>query len=95
MKGLDYSASALDIARKSISQATFTEWDLGNLAANTFRHERYNLILDIKVIAFIDDREKFFAAIAGKLAGAYIVETYLRHDEAPYAAVDERDIIQL
>lgn len=87
VEGLDYSADALSIARSQSKKVTFVEWDLEKLSSYPFKHEKYNLIIDQKVLAFIQDKETYLNTIRQKLSGVFVLTVFHQHDEKPAICV--------
>lgn len=85
---IDYSKEAIKIARNQSDLSCFYQYDLEQLARWSQLQSNYDLILDIKVLAFIQDKQKYIDTIAKHLKGTFIVEVIWCHDEHPYVAVD-------
>ena len=91
-EGIDFSEEAIKTAKEICLSCRFTNWDLENLENYPFKHEKYDIILDSKTMAFIKNKEKYLDVIKAKLKGVFILQTFLRHDEKPMIAVNEREI---
>lgn len=87
VEGVDFSEQAVKIARKICPKCHFTNWDLENLESYPFKYEKYDIILDSKTLAFINNKEKYLDVIESRLKGVFILQTFLRHDEKPGIAV--------
>lgn len=94
-EGIDFSESAINIARGTGLNASFSVWDLENLSQYTFKHTCYDLILDLKVLAFISDKEKYLDTIKSKLCGVFILQVFHYHDEVDYVSVSKDEIQRL
>lgn len=82
VEGIDFSRHALDIAMAEKSKVTWVEWDLENLSDYVFKSEKYNLILDHKVLAFIVDKEKYLNTVKQKLGGVYVLTVFHEHESS-------------
>lgn len=92
VEALDFSEEALRIARKEDSTVLFAQWDLEKLGDYPFLHDKYDLILIKKVIAFLDDQEKFLATVRQRLSGTAIVQVFLAHDEKDGIVSDQHEL---
>ncbi len=92
VEGIDFSKEAIKTAKEICPSCNFTDWDLEDLENYPFKHEKYDIILDSKVIAFIENKEKYLDLIRSKLKGVFILQTFLRHDEKPSIAVNEGEL---
>lgn len=90
VEGLDFSQTALDIARTQSNKPRWVEWNLENLKAYDFRYELYDLIIDSKVLPFIKNKKQYLSTISQRLTedGIFILHVMIYHDE------DERVYIQ-
>lgn len=86
---IDYSKEAIKIAKNQSDLFCFHQYDLEQLASWPQLQSSYDLILDIKVLAFIQDKEKYIDTITQHLKGTFIVEIIWHHDEHPYVAVEK------
>ena len=73
----------------------FSNWNLENLENYHFKYKKYDIILDSKVIAFIEDKEKYLNAIHFKLKGVFVIQSFLYHKEKPLIAVNEKKLEKL
>lgn len=94
-EGIDCSGEALKIARTICAKCRFTNWDLEDLKSFPFKHKKYDIILDSKTLAFIENKEKYLDAIKEKLSGFFILIVFLRSDEKPNIAVSEETLNKL
>ncbi|MEK7659358.1 MAG: class I SAM-dependent methyltransferase [Patescibacteria group bacterium] len=92
VEGIDFSEEALRVARDICPSCNFTNWDLDDLENYPFKHDKYDIILDSKTIAFIKNKEKYLDTIRKKLKGIFMLQVFLRADEKPFIAVDERKL---
>ncbi len=83
VEALDYSAEAIKQAQAQGSKVHFTQRDLEQLAAYPFKHEKYDLILLNKVLAFIENRDGLLQTVKDHLEGVFILDVILEHDEKP------------
>ena len=81
VEGLDFSTEALKIARSLSDKVRWVEWDLEKLNEYAFKHDSYDLILDHKVLAFIENKEKYLDTIASRLSGVYVLTVFHEHDK--------------
>lgn len=94
-EGIDFSESAIAIAKNTTSNVTFSNWNLENLDRYAFKHPCYDLILDLKVLAFISNKEKYLDAIKSKLCGIFILQVFHYHNEVDYVSVSKEEIQRL
>lgn len=88
-EGVDFSEEALKTAQQVCPQCYFMNWDLEDLENYPFKYDKYDIILDSKTIAFIKNKEKYLDTIKLRLKGIFILQTFLRHDEKPFIAINE------
>lgn len=86
---LDYSPTAIQIAQKQSQLQLFHHCDLEKLDQWSGLKPTYDIILDIKVLAFIKDKQKYIDTITKHLKGTFIIEVIWHHDEHPYVAIDK------
>lgn len=91
-EGIDFSEEAIKTAKEICPSCRFTNWDLEDLENYHFKYEKYDIILDSRVVAFIKDKEKYFDTIKSRLRGVFVLQTFLRHDEKPIIAVDQSEV---
>lgn len=94
-EGIDFSEEAIKTAKEACPSCRFTNWDLEDLEEYPFKYEKYDIILDSKTIAFIENKEKYLDTIKSRLKGIFILQTFLRHDEKPLIAVNENELERL
>jgi len=94
VEGLDYSDEAIKIAQSQTTTAEFTNWDLEDLERYPFKKEGYELILDLKVLAFIKDKNKYLQTIANKLMGIFFLQVFHKHDEKPSICVTKEEFAE-
>ena len=80
VEGLDFSKEALKISKPQSDKVTWVNYDLENLDEYEFKHEKYDLIIDNKVLAFIEDKEKYLNTIKSKLSGIFVATIIHKHD---------------
>lgn len=95
VEAIDFSMEALRIAKERSEKPLFVQWDLENLQSYPFRSEKYDLIIDNKVIAFIKDKERYLKSIAARLRGVFIVRCLLEHKKKPSIAVSRVELEDL
>lgn len=95
VEGLDYSNEALKIAREHSAKVSWIEWDLEQLANYPFKHPKYDLIIDNKVLAFIKNKEAYLETIQKVLGGVYILTVFHEHDEKPAICVPKSEFDRL
>ena len=95
VEGIDFSSEAIKISKEVCPGCNFSNWDLEDLENYPFKHKKYDLILDSKVIAFIEDKEKYINTISSKLKGAFVIQTFLYNKEKPLIAVNEESFEKL
>lgn len=86
---IDYSETAIRIAQAQSGLSCFHQYDLEQVATWPQLQPGYDIILDIKVLAFIQDKPKYIDTIVQHLNGTFIIEIIWHHDEHPYVAVDK------
>lgn len=92
VEGIDFSEEALKTAKNICPSCHFVNWDLEDLENYPFKHEKYDIILDSKVIAFIKNKDKYLDVIKSRLKGVFILQVFLRADEKPLIAVNEEEL---
>ncbi len=96
VEGLDYSPEAIIIAKsQQKTGVSFVQWDLENLVNYDFQHQKYDLMICRKVLAFLDNKEEFLKVVASKLSGTFILELILEHDEKQTIVTKKEEIIPL
>lgn len=95
VEGIDFSEEALKTAKDICPSCSFINWDLDDLENYPFKSDKYDIILDSKVIAFIKNKGRYLDVIKSRLKGVFILQTFLQHDEKPMIAVDEVEIESL
>ena len=95
VESIDFSEEAINIAKEVCPLCIFSNWNLENLENYPFKYKRYDIILDSKVIAFIEDKEKYLNVIHFKLKGAFVIQSFLYHKEKPLIAVNEEKLEKL
>lgn len=95
VEGIDFSQEALKIAKDICPSCIFINWDLEDLENYPFKYEKYDITLDSKVIAFIKNKDRYLDTIKSRLKGIFILQTFLRHDEKPFIAVNENELESL
>lgn len=89
VEGLDISNEAIKISKEASPKPIFTVWDLENLENYPFRHEKYDLIIDVRVFRFIENPEKYLDVVRSRLGGIFILSVFLRNDEKPSLVINE------
>ncbi len=94
VEGIDGSPEALKIASGNNSSVIWKLWDLEDFRDAPLQNEQYELIIDIKVLPFIEDKRKYLSVVAEKLSssGAFVVISFLHHKAKPEIAIDEKEL---
>lgn len=77
--GLDSSEVAIKKAKIRVPEAKFEIFDLNHLEGYTAG--KFDLILDVKTLAFIDDEQKYLRAVRNLLKphGYFILQIFTKH----------------
>jgi 2-polyprenyl-3-methyl-5-hydroxy-6-metoxy-1,4-benzoquinol methylase len=75
--GIDGSEIAIAKARELFPGIRYEAFDLERL--EEFDPGPFDVILDMKVLPFIKDRERYLAAVRGRLRGHYLLEVPVKH----------------
>lgn len=83
VEGLDFSSEALRIAQSlpNAQKVTWAKWDLEKLAQYPFKHALYDIVIDHKVLSFIQEKENYLEAVKFILSGVYILTVFHEHDK--------------
>lgn len=95
VEGIDFSDKAIEEAVEQGGDAKFSVYDLENLDKYNFAHEKYDLILDNKVLAFIKDKEKYLNTIKRILSGVFVTQIIHVHDEKQDICVPKEEFEKL
>ena len=81
VEGLDYSQEALSVAMSQKSSVSWAKWDLEELNKYEFKNEKYDLILDHKVLAFISNKNEYLDEIKKRLSGKFVITVFHEHEK--------------
>ena len=92
VEGIDFSEEALKIARAQSDKVTWVKWDLEHLNNYGFKPIKYDLILDHKTFAHIEDKDKYLRTIKSHLGGVYVLTVYKLYDDEWKLCVTDEDV---
>ncbi len=91
----DFSEEALLIAKSNCSSVNFQQVDLNQLAKYDFKGLSYNLIIDSKVLVFIENKQAYLQTISNILNGVFIAEVFTKCDEKPSLVIEKDSVEKL
>ena len=95
VEALDFSNEALEIAHKLSFGPDYVYYDLEHLDQYNFKHKNYDLILDVKVLAFIKDKNKYLQTISSKLTGCFFLQVFIELEDRPELVLDKDQLENL